>query len=623
MTTITCPSCNAVNRSSAKFCAECGASLKLDSDVVSQSLKRGEVLQSRYRIEQELGRGGFGAVYKAWDANLSKLCAVKENLETSPAAQRQFKREATVLAGLTHPNLPRVIDHFIIQGQGQYLVMDFVEGEDLQALSERKGAIPVHQALEWISQVADALAYLHSSQPVVVHRDIKPANIRITPQGRAVLVDFGLVKLYNPSMRTTAGARAITPGYAPPEQYGRGGTTDARSDIYALGATLYTLLTGKEPVESVERLAGKALVPIQQTNPEISPRIGRAIERAMHLEPGQRFQTAAEFAAALRTPSASESAERIATPAPTMVARAQSNAAGAAPAGALPQVLPAGKTGAPDSTPRKSNRLWLWLGIGGVLICCFSVFVLYGLYSLGQPVETATNTPSPALVFQATETPTVTLIAPAATNTAQMVSTVDARQALLDSAKLWPLVLNDDFLDNSNDWYVGQESDDLADISWTVADGRYRWEATANQSFGWWVYLEIEAISDFYLTSEMRLLTGPPDAEMGLIFRVSDDWRFYLFEINGQGQFSVFYFDSTEWFELWSVTDSSAIRSDRENRLSVIAQGDLMTFFINDQYVAELRDDQLDMGKAGFYVGLANPGDQAVWEFYDFILRVP
>ncbi len=170
-------------------------------------LQTGQVFNNRYRIVKLLGQGGFGAVYRAWDSNLNKPCALKENLDVSPEAQRQFTREATVLANLSHPNLPRVTDHFILPGQGQYLVMDFVEGDDLASILKQRGPVPPEQAIAWILQVADALSYLHTRQPPVVHRDIKPANIRLTPDGRAMLVDFGLVKIYNAQLRTTMGAR--------------------------------------------------------------------------------------------------------------------------------------------------------------------------------------------------------------------------------------------------------------------------------------------------------------------------------------------------------------------------------------------------------------------------------
>jgi len=261
-------------------------------------LETGQLLYQRYRIVRLLGQGGFGAVYRAWDINLNKPCAVKENLATAPEAQRQFKREARVLANLTHSNLPRVIDHFSLPDQGQYLVMDFVDGEDLATLLEREKSVSTEKALKWINQVADALIYMHKQKQAVVHRDIKPANIRLTPDGNAMLVDFGLVKFYDPSQRTTMGARAITPGYAPPEQYGHG-RTDARTDIYALGATLYILLTGQEPLESVIRVTGKVLLPAHNIKPSIPAHIGKSVEKAMSLEPDQRYQNVAEFKAAI------------------------------------------------------------------------------------------------------------------------------------------------------------------------------------------------------------------------------------------------------------------------------------------------------------------------------------
>ena len=217
------------------------------------ALTIGTVVNQRYRIVRLLGEGGFGAVYRAWDTNLRIPCAVKESYGISPDEARQFLREAQMLANLRHPGLPKVTDHFSIPGQGQYLVMELVEGEDLEEIRTHQGGmLNVRDTLTWIEQILDAVEYLHKQQPPVIHRDIKPANIRITPQGQAILVDFGIAKLYDAHIKTTVGARAVTEGYSPIEQYGQG-KTDERSDIYALGATLYTLLTGKVPPESIQR----------------------------------------------------------------------------------------------------------------------------------------------------------------------------------------------------------------------------------------------------------------------------------------------------------------------------------------------------------------------------------
>jgi hypothetical protein len=342
------------------------------------SLQTGQVIAERYRIVKLLGQGGFGAVYRAWDLNLKHPCAVKENLDTSPEAQRQFEREATILANLSHPNLPRVTDHFIVENQGQYLVMDFVDGEDLGSRIQRSGKLPLNQALEWISQVTDALTYLHSRQPPVVHRDIKPANIRITPEGNAVLVDFGLVKVFDPSLQTTMGARAVTPGYAPPEQYGKG-KTDTRSDIYALGATLYKILTGQDPLESVQRIAGSYMIPAHQLNPIISEHINAVIEQAMSLDPGQRYQDTMQFKADL---NAIESTVLI-NPAQNV-----SFQPAVTPAREMPAKFP-GYTGFNEKSKPRQKSVWFWVATIGVIAVCLCVGAGTGLLLIGDQSDNA------------------------------------------------------------------------------------------------------------------------------------------------------------------------------------------------------------------------------------------
>jgi eukaryotic-like serine/threonine-protein kinase len=276
---------------------------------MNMAIQTGYVLNNRYRIARLLGQGGFGAVYRAWDINLNRVCAVKENLETSTQARQQFEREATVLANLSHPNLPRVTDHFVIPNQGQYLVMDFVEGHDLETVVSQQGTLPHKQAFHWISQIADALAYLHTQIPPVIHRDIKPANIRVDAKGKAYLVDFGLVKLFQTQVPTAPAARGVTPGYAPLEQYKQWGT-DARTDIYALGATLYTLITGQVPQESVDRAMRDTLPPANGINTKVPQRVGAVVAKAMAMHPDDRYQTAAalksELRAALTSPALPE-----------------------------------------------------------------------------------------------------------------------------------------------------------------------------------------------------------------------------------------------------------------------------------------------------------------------------
>ncbi|MBK8618487.1 MAG: serine/threonine-protein kinase [Anaerolineales bacterium] len=262
-------------------------------------LERDSLLHKRYRIQGNLGQGGMGSVYHAIDENLGMGVAVKENLFTTEEYARQFRLEAVILANIRHPNLPRVSDHFVIAGEGQYLVMDFIDGEDLRQRMERVGILPEDEVIHIGAAMCDALSYLHARKPAILHRDIKPGNVKIAPDGHIFLVDFGLAKVIQGNQATTTGARAMTPGYSPPEQYGTA-RTDARTDIYSLGATLYAALTGVIPEDGLARAMDNAqLTSIRKRNPDVSRRLGAAIEKAMEVDPGDRFQSADEFKLAL------------------------------------------------------------------------------------------------------------------------------------------------------------------------------------------------------------------------------------------------------------------------------------------------------------------------------------
>jgi serine/threonine-protein kinase len=254
----------------------------------------------------------MGAVYKAGDVRLEgRVCAVKEVLPTlsdSATAEElaqiaeQFRIEASTLARLDHPNLPKVSDYFAENGR-EYLVMDFVEGRDLYEILHEtlrhNMFLDEQQVLDWATQLLDALEYMHNQDPPVVHRDIKPSNIKLTPRGMVKLVDFGLVKVLqsNDSRTVTVVQGRGTVAYTPLEQYGGdSGFTDARSDIYAMGATLYHLLTGQPPVDAKERfLRPGALTAIRQINPNVSARSERVIFQSLAMHPSERPATAREL----------------------------------------------------------------------------------------------------------------------------------------------------------------------------------------------------------------------------------------------------------------------------------------------------------------------------------------
>ncbi len=266
------------------------------------TLSEGQLLQGRYRIEHLVARGGYGAVYKAFDTTLNRICAVKENLAFGPHAERQFEREAQLLARLHHPNLPRVIDHFLLPECGQYLVMDYVEGRNLQEiLRHRLRPFNQDEALEVIYQVCAALTYLHNQAPPIVHRDVKPQNIIVTPGGPVMLVDFGISKVVYGEGDTMTGARGVSPGFAAPEQYGMA-PADARSDVYAVGATLYTLLTCQVPVDSLQRLTNQVVLPsIHQFNGGVSPAVEQVVYKALEPSVTQRLPSIDLLQQALHT----------------------------------------------------------------------------------------------------------------------------------------------------------------------------------------------------------------------------------------------------------------------------------------------------------------------------------
>lgn len=357
----------------------------------------GSLLNNRYRIVSILGQGGMGAVYRASDEHLLIPVAVKENLFLTEEYGRQFQREAHILAGLRHNNLPHVTDYFSLENQGQYLVMDFIEGEDLRQRMERMGALPERETILIGISICDALTYLHTRRPAIVHRDIKPGNIKVTADGQAVLVDFGLAKILQSGQATSTGARAMTPGYSPPEQYGTAHTDD-RSDIYSLGATLYAALTGIIPEDGLARMTGKTqLTPIRELVPKINRKLAEAIEKALEVDPENRFQTAEEFKEVLIESGelASYYQERPAiSPPPEEPDAAGQNGGSISPASSTP-----GRKSQPRRRKKKTRTGWVFAPAVILLAILLSTF-LWGNPTSGRSIFSWFG---PAPTGQATE----------------------------------------------------------------------------------------------------------------------------------------------------------------------------------------------------------------------------
>ena len=304
-----CPHCGTPNRPNARFCRRCRAPLHGAGRPLMRPPRFGtglmpsqSVLNNRYIISKKIAQGGMSAIYQAIDKQKpGVIWAVKEMSETAitPGERDEtveaFRREAVMLRTLEHPNLVKVVDVFQDPAKGRwYMVMEFIEGKTLlQIMQESPGHLPERRVLVWAAQVCDVLYFLHTQNPPIIYRDMKPGNVmELGANGVCKVVDFGIARFWKPG-RTKDTLILGTPGYAPPEQYGKGQTKPA-SDVYALGATLHHLLTGRDPESKPFKFP-----PARQLNPRISPRTEAVIIKATQIKPAERYRTIAEMKTAL------------------------------------------------------------------------------------------------------------------------------------------------------------------------------------------------------------------------------------------------------------------------------------------------------------------------------------
>src|SRR5882724_11114828 len=266
------------------------------------------IINDRYQVIRQVGQGGMGAVYEAFDQRLRSPVALKQMIVGQEQYGRAFEREAQLLANSRHAALPKVIDYFTID-EGSFLVMEFISGPDLATiLAERRTPFTINDVMRWANTLLDVLDYLHTQTPAIIHRDIKPQNLKLTPKGEIILLDFGLAKGRVTARASATNAKSVTgwtPQYAPLEQI-NGTGTDPRSDLYSLGATLYQLLTAQTPIDATSRAAEvighrpDPIRPVHELNPLVPQWIGAVIMHALQLNASDRFMDAAAMRGALQ-----------------------------------------------------------------------------------------------------------------------------------------------------------------------------------------------------------------------------------------------------------------------------------------------------------------------------------
>ena len=291
------------------------------------SLEPGTLLDGRYTVGVLINRGGFGAVYRGIaTGETHQPCAIKETYDVTSSARRQALTEASILFTVRSKHLPQIYDAFGANGRF-YLVMQLIEGENLLQLLKTHGRpYSQEEVIAWLLPIMEVLQELHSRTPAVIHRDIKPGNIILTPDQTAVLVDFGLTKLYDPDGNTQTMIKAVSEGFSPVEQYV--GKTSPQSDIYSMAATMYFLLTMKTPPLSVNRSLQDELVTPRVLNPAVSLQVERALLKALAVDAGQRYQSMREFMQALQEPAFTAHADPTIVATSVQVAGATTSPAG-------------------------------------------------------------------------------------------------------------------------------------------------------------------------------------------------------------------------------------------------------------------------------------------------------
>lgn len=541
-------------------------------------------MKTHYVIQHQLGAGGFGAVYLVTDRQ-GHQWALKQTFHTSQDAILQFEQEANVLSLLTHPHLPIVSDFFPDpSANAAYLVMEFIDGVDLSDLVNQRGALPEDQVLMWSDQVLSALEYLHTRPRPVIHRDIKPNNIRVADNlRRAVLVDFGIIKIGTGP--TVSAARGVTPHYSPPEQYGSGGTRPA-SDIYALGCTLYHLLTGQMMPDSIDRAhSGHPLTPPRQLNPNISPHIEEVIMRATQLDINARFASAVEMRQAI--------AGQI--PAfPSISSNVQPLSPGQAPGGYTGLPATAVKPDRPVTTRRGSAFGTVFAVLGGLVGIVAIIGVLVGgMFVLFNGQGGSDDQASTRIAEQVTAQGGTATSAPSSGDESSGVTPVATHTPLPEG-----MLLFDEFNDNSMRWVLQDN------LFWIDAGALYINTEGAGGSRT--TFTNFRLLQDYALTVRARS-AGGQNQPYGVVTGVSqeaDGYSYTAFLISNDGHFRAYRVFpqggsySTEML-VTAQTSAAIVPAPAYNNIRVEVSPATISYYVNNTLLEQISNPNPEPGWVG------------------------
>jgi serine/threonine protein kinase len=641
-------------------------------------LKLGYIINDQYRVDSFLGKGAMASVYQVWDIKRLVPLAMKvlsDDLAEDIVFLRRFKREAETLKQLQHPNIVR----FYELGQDDdlvYMLMDYVDGSTLRSeINQNRGKpFSAERISQVIGPICAGLHYAH--QQNVIHCDIKPANIMLDSTGRVLIADFGIARLSDAATTTMVGAG--TPAYMSPEQ-SKGKKPTPASDIYAVGTILYEMLTGGERPftgerseiggSNAERILWEKLnlepIPPTQYNPNLSPTTDRIITRCLAIDPVARYQDTLPFFSDIQNSLGMK--DNTLTPSSVIPQIPQTQEKpdfdDETGAGLASSSYNYAKTGSDTEDPLES-QLPSKHGkrfVITALICIFLIFTfVFSLVSANKVIKTnhvnSTNTAiimalnesrtreanlhqtqsmiaGTANVVKSTQTAvaenataTYTAMIARETISAEETKTAKSKNLLTDAQFNWDTKIFDAFSTNYNNWLTGTKSDDWGRRSFQLRNGEYNVTYSAKKPAIVWVYL-IPYFDDAYISVDLQMFPAAGNSdemEAGIIFGYSSRQHF-LYELSSDGgcDLSGYNEASDSWTTFYTSPYCGLVDTMDDNKLEIVAKDNMISLFLNGDFVDEEYIPEYSSGEIGLAVGLSSTGDYGDFYFDNFEVHVP